>query len=216
MTRLKYHINFDKKNMNNGSFLEDIIEFASYKKQDNTTLNCKYLKNVFTFKKNFNITKDLKFVIRPILGNIHFFDGSGDIITKPNVLQKIYFSVGGRTTIRGFELNSIGPGKNKFNNKQKPKGKILFVMNNEIRQSLNDVIELAAFFDVGNTWGSKPGEEFSARFINELALGCGFGIRFNFKLIVLSFDLALPIHHPVKGFFKDDNFIFYFGLNYPF
>ncbi len=95
----------------------------------------------------------------------------------------------------------------------------------------------AFFTDIGNVWlldpqnqETDPRKVFSAnRFLRELAVGAGFGLRLDIQYIVLRFDIAIPIRKPflepgnrwtfnqigTDGWFKS-NRVFNIALGYPF
>lgn len=64
------------------------------------------------------------------------------------------------------------------------------------------VFEGAIFADVGNIWLLKPdpvrpGGDFAVdRFLSELAVGAGVGLRLNFDFFIIRFDLAMQLHDP--------------------
>jgi outer membrane protein assembly factor BamA len=58
------------------------------------------------------------------------------------------------------------------------------------------------FIDAGNIWlvnndENRPGGMFDiSTFYTELAVGSGFGFRFDFSYVVLRFDMAFPMRKP--------------------
>ena len=221
LTKLKllYNIEFDQDDgyEKNSSFINNVFEFGLYKKKiDNNFFRNQYIKNVFSVKKTFPIKDDWRWVSRIVLGTIFIFKNLQDH-KHQGIPNKIFFGVGGRATVRGFDFDTLGPGKRKFYTAKK-EGEIMFVLNNEVRKNLSKIIELAAFIDLGNTWkvnSQHEIEKFGSTFFKEFAISYGIGLRLNFKLIVASFDLEFPMYHPATGFLSD-KFCFHFGLNYPF
>jgi outer membrane protein assembly factor BamA len=74
-------------------------------------------------------------------------------------------------------------------------------MNTELRLRFNKIIGGAVFVDAGNVWlyrkdTSQPGGEFTKDFISQLAVGTGLGLRFNLSILILRFDLGIPIRKP--------------------
>ncbi len=214
--KLHYIWNLDEHLDKNDFFFDDILEYGicSPRTIENVVPKDKYFKMVLTVKKTFKLPNKYKFVNRFIFGNIYFFNRSLESRHR-GISPKIYFSAGGRTSIRGFDFESIGPGRSKLLSKKK-KGEILLVFNNELRKKITKIIELAAFVDIGNTWRVRTknkNEKFNSMFFKDLYIGIGSGVRLDFKFIVLSFDLGVPVRGPIKPF---QAFAFYFGLNYPF
>ena len=68
----------------------------------------------------------------------------------------------------------------------------------------------AIFADSGNIWymqerQNQPGSGFNKNFLSEIAIGLGFGLRYDVNLLVLRIDLATPIRNPYK--INDNNWI---------
>jgi len=78
---------------------------------------------------------------------------------------------------------------------------------------------------------NKPGGKFSKNFLNELAVGGGAGLRFDFTFLIIRTDMSIPLRIPYlpKGerwVFKDidfgsskwrkDNLMFNLAIGYPF
>ncbi|WP_304238137.1 BamA/TamA family outer membrane protein [Jiulongibacter sediminis] len=120
---------------------------------------------------------------------------------------KQYF-IGGSNSLRGFRARSLGPGTvaprnltgSVFGNAIS--GDIRMEFNSEIRYKVNDLIELATFYDTGNIWfyneNSAFGTDgkFSKNFLNELAADIGLGLRLDFTYLILRGDLAIPVRKP--------------------
>lgn len=70
----------------------------------------------------------------------------------------------------------------------------------EYRLPLTDTFEAAIFTDAGNIWGLKDngfGDQFKFRkFISQMGVGSGFGIRMNIAYVNLRLDMAYKIHDP--------------------
>ena len=68
--------------------------------------------------------------------------------------------------------------------------------------------------DAGNVWllnneTQRPGGEFRIKgLLKEIALGTGFGLRYDFSYIVVRADLGIPIHAPYStgksGYYNSD------------
>jgi len=160
-------------------------------------------------------------------------------------LDKYYF-MGGPSSIRAWGSRSLGPGSYHADSissdstkegeyfDERP-GEVMLQANVELRQRLfrllGGVLEGAIFVDIGNVWmlnkSKRVGEDFAwNRFYQELAVGTGVGLRLNFNVLVLRFDVGIKVYDPTcpvgaRLFPKDpkENKIqptYNFGLGYPF
>jgi outer membrane protein assembly factor BamA len=151
--------------------------------------------------------------------------------------EKKYFS-GGPNSIRAWSSRDLGPGS--FSEPDSMRlftfpnytGDIKLELNLEYRFKVFWKMESALFADIGNIWDigseeNKPGADFRwNRFMSELAVGTGFGIRFDFSFFLLRFDFGLKVHDPALPVnerwipvFRDfslDDLSLKFGIGYPF
>ena len=89
----------------------------------------------------------------------------------------------------------------------------------------------ALFMDAGNVWllnneTQRPGGEFRIKgLLKEIALGTGFGLRYDFSYIVVRADLGIPIHAPYStgksGYYNIDGsfwkgLVLNLAIGYPF
>jgi outer membrane protein insertion porin family len=131
----------------------------------------------------------------------------GNSLTMPYIRQ---FSTGGSNSIRAFPARSIGPGTYDVRSEDS-ENSILFLDQRadvklegsvEFRYDLTKMIKTAVFMDAGNIWlwsedKQRPGSQFNRKtFLNELAVGTGAGLRFDFNFFVLRLDLAFPVRKP--------------------
>jgi outer membrane protein assembly factor BamA len=138
-----------------------------------------------------------------------FFAGAafpyGNALAVP--FEKQYFS-GGANSIRGWQVRTLGPGsfKDTTNTKQYPNstGDIKLEANIEYRFKLFWILESAFFLDAGNIWTIKdskerPGAVFKFnKFMDDLALGSGVGLRFDLKFFLFRTDLGLKMRDPSR------------------
>jgi Outer membrane protein/protective antigen OMA87 len=138
---------------------------------------------------------------------MRFFAGTGKPFGNSSVLPytKQFFS-GGPNSLRGFQINSVGPGTF-FQNVDNRGflqlgGEIKLETNAEYRFNIYRFIKGALFVDAGNVWLQKSNPENTgspflfSRFINEVAVGAGAGIRIDVSIFTLRFDLAMPLRKP--------------------
>ncbi|MDX9752178.1 MAG: BamA/TamA family outer membrane protein, partial [Flavobacteriales bacterium] len=112
------------------------------------------------------------------------------------------FFVGGANGLRAWRARSLGPGGYSAPLVAFDRiGEVRIEGNAEYRFKLIGFLEGAFFVDVGNIWNlqedpRKPGSGFSHRFLSELAVGTGFGARFNFDFFIVRFDLGMQTKDP--------------------
>ena len=120
---------------------------------------------------------------------------------------KGFFS-GGANSIRAFAVNSVGPGtfhipdsvQNSYFIQQG--GDIKLEANAEYRFPIVSILKGAFFVDAGIVWLYKnddliPGAQFKIeKAFTELAIGGGFGLRFDLNFFIIRFDVATPFRKP--------------------
>ncbi len=122
------------------------------------------------------------------------------------------FFVGGSNSIRAWTVREIGPGsfnpeENGDNNNLEnfrllQVGDILLEGNFEYRFKMVNWLNGAFFIDYGNVWTlredpTKPGGQIEEDFYKEIALGTGYGFRFDFQFFVIRVDIGWPIRSPL-------------------
>lgn len=112
------------------------------------------------------------------------------------------FSAGGSNDIRAWKFRSLGPGSYRDDNVFDKTGDICLVINLENRFPLYKMLHSAVFIDIGNVWMIRdypdfPGGQFRFdTFYNQLAVGAGFGLRFDLGFFVFRVDAAAPVTDP--------------------
>lgn len=168
-------------------------------------------------------------VSRVAVGAAHAYGNSTQV---PYAEQ---FYVGGANSIRAFAVRSIGPGSYKAPDGMPEDyfdrtGTFKFEANVEYRFPLMGPLHGALFVDAGNVWLLKndpmrPGGKLEAKnFLREIALGTGFGLRFDISMLVVRADLGIGIHAPYNtghgGYYNMVNFgkslAFHLAIGYPF
>jgi outer membrane protein assembly factor BamA len=108
--------------------------------------------------------------------------------------------------------------------------KLMF--NIEYRFTMVAFLQGALFVDAGNIWAIDKADNRSGalfkfnEFYKQIAMGTGFGLRFDLKFLVLRFDIGIPVYNPsltgteawFESFkpFKVNKFTLNFGIGYPF
>lgn len=144
------------------------------------------------------------------------------------------FYVGGANDIRAFTAHSIGPGHYYDHNRRgtylDQAGDLKLEFNAEYRFNMVSSLNGALFVDAGNVWlldrlDSHPGGELgSGGFLKDIALGTGFGLRYDLEFLILRLDLGVGIHAPYdtgkKGYYNipkfKDGLGLHFAVGYPF
>jgi len=159
-----------------------------------------YVKFSIDARDYYNFTDKNKLAMR-------VFAGAGKPFGNSSVLPytKQFFS-GGPNSLRGFQINSVGPGTFYQNVDNRGflqlGGEIKLETNVEYRFDIYRFIKGALFADAGNVWLLKSNPENTgspflfSRFMNEVAVGAGAGVRIDVSFFILRFDLAMPLRKP--------------------
>lgn len=148
------------------------------------------------------------------------------------------FFIGGPSSLRAWKPRRLGPGSyNAISNLIEQPGSILLESSIEYRFpmfQLFGTMNGAFFIDAGNIWtfanskGEKEGYFAFNNFYNQIAVGTGFGLRWDFSYFLLRLDLATKVINPAKtvnekwvlsktAFSSGENPIeFNIGIGYPF
>ena len=168
---------------------------------------------------------------------------SGGLSTLP--FEKRYF-IGGSNSIRAWRARSLGPGKYEDDQPTgiNQSGDFRLLANAEYRFPIFGFTKGAIFLDAGNVWQNKlsDGQSNELARINEpfllqqlteeIAIGTGFGLRFDTDFFIFRLDLGLRVHDPANrledkqpawilrkanfGPWTDDNMRLNLGIGYPF
>jgi len=177
-----------------------------------------------------NLGGELQLASRAIFGLGFAYGNSREL---PFIKQ---FFIGGTNSIRAFRARSIGPGTfdgNIQNTGFLPdqSGDVKLELNTELRGKIYNFIKGAVFIDAGNIWllndnPLKPGSQFNGKFLEQLAIGTGVGLRFDFSFLILRTDLAFPLKYPSSKEFNSinlfdnswqkNNLVFNLAIGYPF
>ncbi|MGL2993161.1 BamA/TamA family outer membrane protein [Flavobacterium sp. TSSA_36] len=181
-----------------------------------------YLKFELDYIKHWDFSKENILAFRSFFGIAVPF-GNADYIP----FSRSYFS-GGTNDNRAWQPYSLGPGSTgsvlDFN-----EANMKIALSAEYRFKIVGSVKGAIFADAGNIWNVLDAVEVeSARFsslkdLSEMALGTGFGLRYDLNFFVVRFDLGFKTYNPGNSvgsrWFKDFRFnksVLNFGINYPF
>ena len=138
------------------------------------------------------------------------------------------FFAGGPNDNRAWSAYNLGPGSSKSTNEFN-EANFKLHLSAEQRFSLFGAFQGALFIDAGNIWNVLDNVEDEAATLTNLsslkdiAVGSGFGLRYDFDFFVLRFDVGFKTYDPSqsenKRWFRDYNFrnaVYNIGINYPF
>ncbi|MCS3529127.1 outer membrane protein assembly factor [Chryseobacterium sp. JUb7] len=128
----------------------------------------------------------------------------GNSSTMPVI--RSYFN-GGSNDIRAWvAFGGLGPADSQVDERVRTymTDNVKLTTNIEYRMPITDMYEAAIFTDIGNTWSLRNfndgyGDEFKFnKFLGQVGVGSGFGLRVNVAYITLRLDLAYKIYDPNK------------------
>lgn len=181
-----------------------------------------YIKTEFEHIKHWQIGRKKVIAVRSFFGIAIPYGNSASI-----PFSRSYFA-GGANDIRAWQPYSLGPGASvgflDFN-----EANMKFTCNAEYRFPLFSKMYGALFVDAGNIWNvfdnvDDPEYNFSGiKSFESIAIGSGFGLRYDFGLLVFRVDFGLKTYNPSKldgeKWFKEitlSKTVINFGINYPF
>ncbi len=180
-----------------------------------------YFKTDVEYKKFWDGGNNSVFGIRSFIGAIVPYDNSNIPFTKS------YFA-GGSNDIRAWQTYDLGPGR-RASGLEYNIGSLKFLTSAEYRFDLFGSFKGALFMDAGNIWDISNSEfaDKEAKFkgltsLKDIAVGSGFGLRYDFSFLVLRLDLGFKMHEPYLNgsrWFRNYNFsnaVYNIGINYPF
>ena len=189
-----------------------------------------FIKGTVEARYNYQLGENQRLVGRIMAGAIYSY---GNARTAPYNEQ---FYVGGANSVRAFTIRSIGPGRyyqssdeNKYAYIDRT-GDLKFEANLEYRFPIMGDLHGATFLDCGNIWllredPDRPGGRLKAgHFFKNLALGTGFGFRYDMDFLVIRFDVGIGLHLPYEtgksGYYNlprfKDGMGYHFAIGYPF
>ncbi len=181
-----------------------------------------YIKTEFEVVKHWDLRRKRLLAMR-FFGGIAIPYGNSDNVP----FSRSYFA-GGSNDNRAWRPYGLGPGSsgavNDFN-----EANMKLAFSTELRFNLFGDLNGAIFTDIGNIWNALDNVE-DERFtftgfdsLKDVAVGSGFGLRYDFNFFVVRFDLGFKTYNPAeedgKKWFRDYNFansVLNIGINYPF
>ena len=206
------------------------------------------------YRRYHRLSPQTFFVWRLNGGAVHALSRTFDPLTNTNPYIVPYdksFFAGGSTSLRAWPPRRLGPGsftprlvngERDFITEQP--GELLLEGSAEYRFPIYGFMKGAFFTDFGNVWGlqerqnedpASPGFGSNLRsgaqfqlntFYKQIAVGSGFGIRFDFTFLILRLDIATKVYDPtaptgqqwaLRNFDTRANpLAFNLGIGYPF
>ena len=181
-----------------------------------------YFKSEVDYIKHMSVGYKRVFAFRTFIG-VAIPYGNSNFIP----FTRSYYA-GGSNDNRAWQAYKLGPGSsNKFNEFNEANFKIAF--NIEYRYPIIKRLNGAFFIDTGNIWNLKNNvsnkkEVFnSLRDLSELAIGTGFGLRYDFDYFIFRLDTGFKTYDPslmkADRWFSQLNLkkaVFNVGINFPF
>ena len=182
-----------------------------------------YIKTEFEYKKYWDININTSLVFRQFVGIAIPFGNSDDIPFSRS------YRAGGSNDIRAWRTFELGPGSElstlEFNT-----GSLKLTTNLEYRFKVLNSLNGALFIDAGNIWDitnspiTSPGAKFNSfSSFKDIAIGSGFGARYDFGFLIFRLDLGFKTYEPYitngSKWFQNYNFkkvLYNIGINYPF
>jgi outer membrane protein assembly factor BamA len=211
-----------------GSLLTAISNLSSLPKNSNNQYvifnlpYSEYIKTEFDYIKHWDFGKEKVLAVRSFFGIAIPFGNSNYI-----PFSRSYYS-GGSNDNRAWQPYALGPGSTNASNDFN-EANMKIALSGEFRFKIFGDVKGAIFADAGNIWNVLDNVvDPKARFDNlndldEIALGSGFGLRYDLSFFVVRLDLGFKTYNPAheKGdrWFKEYNFghsVLNFGINYPF
>ena len=211
-----------------GTLLSAFAKASNQKKNSNGNYDLfnleysEYVKTEFDYIKHWDLSKENIIAFRSFFGIAIPFGNSNYI-----PFSRSYFS-GGSNDNRAWQPYGLGPGSSgaldDFN-----EANMKIALSGEYRFKIAGSLKGAIFADAGNIWNVLDNvvDEKSTfngfASLKDIALGSGFGLRYDLSFFVIRFDLGFKTYNPAnetdRRWFREYNFsnsVLNFGINYPF
>jgi outer membrane protein assembly factor BamA len=181
-----------------------------------------YIKTEFEYIKHWDLRRERVLAAKAFCGVAIPYGNSNSV-----PFSRSYFA-GGTNDIRAWQSYGLGPGKTgSINDFNEANMKLLF--STEFRFNIFQQLNGAIFIDAGNIWNisdiaTNPDAVFSGlKSLKNIAIGSGFGFRYDFRFFVIRLDLGFKTYNPAnienEKWFKEMRFnksVINIGINYPF
>lgn len=180
-----------------------------------------YIKTEFEYVKHWDLRNKQVFAVRAF-GGIAIPYGNSESVP----FSRSYFA-GGPNDNRAWKSYALGPGRartiNDFN-----EANMKLAFSAEYRFNLFGGLNAALFADAGNIWNvldnitDEKAVFDSFRSLGDIAVGSGFGFRYDFNFFVLRLDVGFKTYDPAdetQRWLREYNFshsVLNIGINYPF
>ena len=181
-----------------------------------------YIKTEFEYIKHWDLTRKKILATKAFCGVAIPYGNSNSV-----PFSRSYFA-GGTNDIRAWQSYGLGPGKTgSINDFNEANMKLLF--STEFRFNIFQQLNGAFFVDAGNIWNvsdiaTNADAIFSGlKSLENIAIGSGFGFRYDFNFFVIRLDLGFKTYNPAnpenEKWLKEmrfDKSVLNIGINYPF
>lgn len=211
-----------------GNLLSNLSEVFGSSKNENGNYEVfgvafsQYFKTEIDYIKYFDLGRNNVFAFRSFAGIAIPYGNSNSI-----PFAKSFFA-GGPNDNRAWTAYNLGPGSSSSTNEFN-EANFKIHLSAEQRFSLFGNLKGALFVDAGNIWNVLDNvTDDRATFTNlnslkDIAVGSGFGLRYDFDFFVLRFDTGFKTYDPSEQegsrWFRSYNFrnaVYNIGINYPF
>lgn len=193
---------------------------------ENSLIYRQYIRMTLDFRQYKRISRNSVMAWKTI-GGIAHPTGRGGLVP----FDRRFYS-GGASSVRGWGLRELGPGRTTADSTSSILGgDVKLEASIELRSTiLRQVFAadwiLTLFSDAGNVWfgpknpGDSGGRFRASSFYKEIGVGGGFGMRLAWEYLIIRLDLAYRIHDPAhNGRFVDNTFRgprLHFGIGHAF
>ncbi|MCA0132421.1 translocation and assembly module lipoprotein TamL [Winogradskyella alexanderae] len=211
-----------------GNLLSNVSELIGAPKNDNGNYEVfgvafsQYFKTEIDYIKYIDFGRNATFAFRSYAGIAIPYGNSNSIPFAES------FFGGGPNDNRAWTAYNLGPGSSNTTNEFN-EANFKIHLSAEQRFSLFGDLRGAIFVDIGNIWNVLDNvTDEDATFtgfdsLRDIAIGSGFGLRYDFDFFVLRFDVGFKTYDPAQElenrWFRNYNFknaVYNIGINYPF